>query len=637
MKTRSFVKSLIAVAVVLPFVVSGKVKDPVVMTVGGNDVRLSEFEYLYKKNANHKSDTVSLDKYVDMFVNYKLKVRAAIDEDMDTLPDVRRDIEQFRVELAAPYMRDSIIDDSLARLIYSHKLVDVEARGIVLTGDKRALADSLHAVLAAGGDFAALAKRYSDDKSSKNNGGYFGYVYQGKLPTMIEDVLYETPVGEITPVMGSHEMGWCIMKVLKRRPNPGEVKARHIFKMTMDKSGDEVKRKKHEIDSIYSLIKKGVPFADLAPLSDEPSGKKNGGELPWFGVGRMVPQFERAAFALKPGEISAPIKSPFGYHIIMCDDKRPVGSYESMKEALLKEVLDGDRASKAVETCLDHHLAQIGFATDSVALNKLYSIIQSNGGFNEASRKAIGEAMVTVYSTDGKPMVTSTELAEAMGQNDVVDAEAAISVMNKVLESLKYGKAKESFISDLARKSARYNYLFNEYSDGILLCEISNEKVWNRANTDAAGLEDCFRRNRKMFKWDRPHYRGYLIAAKDDSLAQAAHQYLTENNFDEKDYSTELRKRFLNDVKIEKVIVGKGDNAVVDYLVFGAPKPKIKARWKGYLTFGGVVLDQPEKATDIKGAVSQKYQQELEERWIKELRSNYDVKVNRAVVNKLRK
>lgn len=636
MKMRSFILSLAVVALLIPAVVSGVTKDPVVMNIDGNDVRLSEFEYLYKKNAGQHENPVSLDEYVDMFINYKLKVRAAIDEDMDTLPNIHKDIEQFRVELAAPYMRDSLIDDSLCHLLYAHKLVDIEARGIAIRGKDRALADSIHALLEEGADFATLAKEYSIERNAKKNGGSLGYVYQGKFPAFVEDALYETPDGGITPVIGSLDGGWVILKAEKRRPNPGEVKVRHIMKMTMEKTPEEKAQIKQEIDSIYGLIKSGVPFSELTHLSDEPSGRKNGGELPWFGVGRMVPQFERAAFALNPGEISEPVKSPFGYHIILCDDKRPVGSYESMKEQLKKTVMESDRANISVELCLDRYMHQKGMAVDSVAINKVYDILRTNGGFNEVSRKAIKESSLPLLTEAAKPLVNSGQLVEAMANYGDLDSETAVLVVDKTMRSLKYDKAKESFINNLSRTSSRYNYLFNEYSDGILLCEISNERVWNKANTDTAGLENCFRRNRDLFKWDRPRYRGYLIAAKDDSMADAAVEYLSASKIEPKDYATELRKRFHNDVKIEKVIVAKGDNAVVDYLVFGAPRPKVKNRWKGYRTFDGVIIDQPEKATDAKGAVSRKYQQELEDAWIKELRSKYKVKVNKSVLDKLR-
>ncbi len=636
MKMRSFILSLAFIGLLIPVALSGATKDPVVMNIDGNDVRLSEFEYLYKKNSGQHEKPVSLDEYVDMFINYKLKVRAAIDEKMDTLPNIRKDIEQFRVELAAPYMRDSVVDDSLCHLLYAHKLVDIEARGIALPGNKRALADSIHALLMEGADFATLAKEYSIERSAKKNGGYLGFVFQGKFPAFVEDALYETADGEITPVIGSSEGGWVILKAEKRRPDPGEVKVRHIMKMTVEKNTEEVKQIKQEIDSIYNLIKNGVPFSELTYLTDEPSGKKNGGELPWFGVGRMVPQFERAAFALNPGEISEPVKSPFGYHIILCEDKRPVGSYESMKEKLKKAVMEGDRANIAVESSLDRYMQQKGFVTDSAAVMRVKDMLKANGGLNEASRTALKESPFTLFTEAGMPVVNSRQLVESMEHLGDLEQEAAALAVDRTLRSLKYGKAKESYINNLSRTSSRYNYLFNEYSDGILLCEISNERVWNKANTDTAGLEDCFRRNRELFKWDRPRYRGYLIAAKDDSIAQAAENYLLENKFEPKDYATELRKRFLNDVKIEKVIVAKGDNAVVDYLVFGGSKPDIKARWKGYRTFDGAIIDQPEKATDAKGAVSRKYQQELEDAWIKELRSKYKVKVNKSVLDKLR-
>lgn len=617
---------------------AGKKNDPVVISIAGEDVRLSEFQYLYNKNAEQQAEPVSLDEYVKMFVNYKLKVRAARDARVDTLASFVKDYNQFQKELVTPYLHDEAVTDSMTRVAYSHVVENVAISHIILPRNERALADSLHTRLMAGDDFAQLARKYSADRTCEKTGGYMGYISGGRLPVYaIEDAAFRMEPGQFSDVIPSR-WGYHLIKVEAKRKAPGEVKARHILKLTNGLDAAAVAVKKTQIDSIYGLLKNGADFIEVASReTDDPSGKSNGGDLPWFGPGMMVPDFEKAAFSLSANELSEPVMSPFGYHIILCEGRRDVASFDELKDKLRDRVLSDDREEIIINRTLDKYMQQARSKIEWKSTGRVHGILEQCGGINDEARKRLTAAALTLFKIGHKvEKVTSADLALALEGVDIADPSAAAEVVDNHIKELVYAKAMDHFVATLPERESQYANLLNEYRDGLLLCEISNSKVWDRANKDHDGLQKCFLAHRDEFVWDKPHYKGYIIAAKSDSLADAALSYLNASDIDASELVSSLRKKFGTDVKIEKVIAGRGDNAVVDHLAFAGPEPNLSGRWTSYRAYAGQVLEQPSEAADIKGPVSQKYQQELEQAWLDELSSRYAVKVNGKVIDTLR-
>lgn len=540
------------------------------MTIGDRPVSLDEFGYLYEKNASQDNRQTPLDEYVEMFVNYRLKVADALDNKLDTLSDYRQEMEKFRRELAAPYFRDKAVDDSLVRVAYDHLLENVEVSHILLPrlakaadGSDKLLADSLYELLQQGADFADLARQYSRDPMTQAAGGRMGYIRGGQFPYAFEDVVYNTPVGQVakpfSTVYGDH-----IIKVTGRRPDPGELHARHILKLTLEADSATEAAKHASADSIYQALVDGADFDSLArTLSDDRGADKNGGDLPWFGVNIMVPEFEQAAFALADGEISRPVKSRFGYHVIQRLARRDILPLDSLKTLLTNEVLSDERSNLAIEATLRKYAA-------------------ANGLTDKTGRE--------IY---------------------------------------------EDFLRTLPDREPSYRNLLNEYSDGLLLYEISNRRVWNRPTTDPEGLEKYFNDHRRDFRWDRPHFKGYLVSAENEAIADSAVAILERLRPQPKEMSAELRKRLGNNVKVERIIVGKGDNKLIDFLVFDGPNPGEDSRWKAYRLYDYSILEQPSEAIDVRGRVSVAWQNELERQWLKDLRKRYSVKINKKVLKEL--
>ena len=317
-------------------------KDPVIMTINGEDVTKSEFEYLYNKNSQQQINPQTLDEYVEMFKLYKMKVADAKAAGLDTVASFRKETEQYKHDLALPYLADSVYLNKLVDEAYARSLKEAEAKHIMFFKSPKpeqnvrmkAKADSLKQVLDNGGDFEALARQYSQDKRSAMHGGTMGYIIAGQYPYSFEVTAFGTPEGEISDVIESPQ-GYHILKGGHKRDARGKVKVSHILKLARQES--DRARAKAQIDSLYQVVTANPDkFNEIASVnSEDPGSARQGGQLPWFGAGEMVEEFDSASFALKKGEISKPVRTAYGYHIIMKQDERGPQPREAIKKQTL--------------------------------------------------------------------------------------------------------------------------------------------------------------------------------------------------------------------------------------------------------------------------------------------------------------
>ena len=273
----------------------------------------------------------------------------------------------------------------------SHIMLASKGPGIDADAQKHTL-DSIRTAILNGADFAALARQYSIDRAARKNGGRMGFIPVGRLPYTFEDAAYNTKAGEISPVVET-PFGFHIVKVNARRPARGQVLAQHILKLTQGLSEEDAAKKKAEIDSIGALLAAGADFEEIAKKeSEDPGSQRNGGRLNWFGAGQMVPEFEEAAFSLQNGEVSAPFKTSYGYHIVKRLDWKPVDSFETM-EPMIKNVIQRDergqmpRKRKIAEL---RRKFKAGVNAANLALVK--NEIVKNGGLDSALIENISSA-----------------------------------------------------------------------------------------------------------------------------------------------------------------------------------------------------------------------------------------------------
>ncbi|MCI7342157.1 MAG: peptidylprolyl isomerase [Prevotella sp.] len=469
-------KLLIGAMLLCGNIVFAQVDDPVVMKINGQPVSRSEFEYSFNKNNSEGViDKKSVDEYVDLFVNYKLKVEAAKEARLDTLKSFLNEFAGYRDQQIRPAM----ITDA-----------DIEAE----------------------------ARRIYEETRSRIDG------------------------------------------------NGGMTKPAHILVMVKQKA-DEAQQKaaKERIDSIYNALQNGADFAELAKkCSDDKGTAANGGELQWIAKGMTLKEFEDAAWALEKGQMSKPVLSPAGWHIILLKDKGNFFDYDSQRADIVRYIEQRGLREKIID-------------------NKLDSI--------------------------GKAQNTTAE---------------------KVLEAKRL---------ELEANDSDLRNLIKEYYDGLLLYEISNRTVWEKAAADEAGLVAYFKKNKKNYKWDAPRFKGIAYHVKDQTDVKAVKDAVKGLPFDQ--WADKLRKTFNNDsilrIRVEKGIFKQGDNALVDREVFGVDT--IAKGLKDYPIDAvyGQKLKAPKEMTDVKAQVLADYQDALEKEWVEGLRRKYAVEIDEEVLKTVNK
>lgn len=620
-------------------------KDPVIMKVNGVDVPKSEFEYLYHKNSQQQMATQPLDEYVDMFVNYRLKVADAIADGVDTTASFRQEIDQYRRELAAPYLVDSLLLNTLVKEAWERSKEEVDASHIMIfksdnpEADKAAkvLLDSLRTVALNGGDFAALADQYSQDRGTIGRGGNLGYMVAGRYPYQFEKTAFSMKPGEISDITESR-MAWHIIKVNDRRPARGQVRVAHILLQDpQDHNEAGMAANKALIDSLYKVtLSNPSKFDEIArKYSQDPGSARQGGVLPWFGAGQMVPEFEEVAFDIPVATVSRPFRSQFGWHIIYKFDHKSAPALEEMKPGELNRIQNPqDERYVLVRNAQNERLSK-----------------KHKASFDKKGRRALEEAVAahgidsTFYlpsSIDAMPLLrvekqdyTVGEFKKGLNLAQQPDPVKAKAYLDLALDNFLTHQLVEAEEEWLEANQPEYRNLLHEYRNGSLLYESSVKNVWNRAAQDKEGLANYFNAHRGEYKWIEPRVKGILVQAKNDSVAQDIVRLYS--SIPREDAVNRLKKEYKGEAQIDRVLIAKGQNALVDALMFGEGNPTpSNANYSVCLMLDGRILTEPEEVDDVKGQVTSDYQESLEEAWVASLRQKYPVEINRKVLKSVK-
>ena len=567
-------------------------EDKVLMTINGEPIMASEFLYIYEKNNQETSlEKKSMEEYLDLFINFKLKVTEAIAQGVDTTQEFKDELKGYRAQATPKYLQDNDAIDSLVLLSYNRMANIRKASHIAvqcpMDADSATLAaatakiNELRQRVTVGlpkevkkgrkkitvqevEDFAEVAMTYSDDPAAKQNKGELGWIQPFRYVYPLEDAVYNTPVGEITEVFRS-PFGLHIAKVEGERAFE-EAHAAHIMKMTPSGDLQRLAAATFKMDSIYQLaIQDTVDFAALAQANSEDRGSAmRGGDLGWFGRGAMVQPFEDITFGLNEGEISKPFQTRFGIHISKLYSKRGIQPLDSMRSQLLRQVQRDQRMQIANESFIAKTRAEYNLPAE----------------MSDADVKAYADAR-------------------------------------------------------LEEKYPELRNLVREYHDGILLFDVSLREVWDKANKDHEGLTAFFKANKKQYTWDEPRYKGWLIYAKTDLAAKAAKQ-IVKGASDKAKVDSILNERVNLDsvtyVKVEYGLWTAGKNAAVDVYGFKDKTATYTASEEYPVVVAvGKVLKRPEEYNDDRGKIVTDYQDYLEKLWIASLREKYPVVINEEV------
>ena len=624
------------------------------MEVGKNKITKSEFLQIYlKNNPSPVYDTKSLDEYMELFSKFKLKVAEAEALGYDTLPKLKKELDGYRKQLAAPYLIDSAKNDAMVQEAYQRTKTELRASHILVRLEPNALpADTLIAFnkimalktkIEKGEKFADVARLSSEDPSAKSNLGDLGFFTAFQMVYTFEEAAYNTKIGSVSKPVRTR-FGYHLINVVDSRPARGTMKTAHIMvAASKNASATDVEAAKKKIDEIYAKLEKGDKFEDLVKsYSDDPSSNSKEGVLPAFGTGtttRMVTSFEDAAFALKKnGDYSAPIKTEYGYHIIKRVEWTDVPKFETAKKELQSRVNKDERAMKTQDSYVLKLKAAYKYKNKS---KKSISWFNSNvdSTFFQGKWKADKlKSDKVLFILDGKKF-TQKSFAEFLERNQRGVSKDNIPLIVKN----QYVKWEKEVVlgyeeSKLQEKYPDFKALMNEYHDGIILYEIMTDKVWDKAMKDTVGLKTFFKENRTNYVW------GNRV---DAVVYECANKQIAENVFKLIKNDTINSKNVLDIINKDselnlRVRTNKFDKEQTLYLKDKNLTKGVNAPYefdgKFYVLKVADLLPPAQKElNEAKGAITSDYQNYLELKWLEELAKKHPITINKTVLYSLGK
>ncbi len=645
--TKSIVLSFAFIATSTVFAQTNN--DAVLMTVGNSKVTVGEFENVYHKNNNKETtaDAKSLNDYVDLFVNFKLKVKEAEEMGLDTAKSFKDELAGYRKQLAQPYLTDKDVNEKLLQETYGRMQEDVHAAHILVKVSETALPkDTLIAYnkimeyrkrILKGEDFAAVARQSAKegDASAKDNGGDLGYFTALQMVYPFESMAFNTKVGDVSmPVRTRY--GYHIIKVIDRRKAQGEVLAAHIMvKTTPNMTAEDSINAYTRITEIYNKLKAGAKFDDLAmQYSDDKASAKKGGELPWFGTGKMPVEFEKAAFSLKDkGDFSQPIKTKYGWHIVKLLDKRGLASFDDMKNDLKQKVSKDSRSQAGRSSLIAKIKTEYKFKENLKLRDEFYKVVDTtlfDGRWDGAKADKMNKPM---FNFNDK-VYTQTDFTNFIKSHQSKRPKADLQmVVNQFYKQFVDEAAISYEESRLDQKYPEFKALMQEYRDGILLFELTDEKVWSKAVKDTTGSKDYYEKNKMSYMWDE-RADAVVYTCADDKIAAQVRALMKKKKSD-KDILAEVNKTSQLNLQIESRLFNKGENEFVDKNWTPGTSANMaseKDKKTVIVVVNKLLKPEPKSYQDSKGMVTADYQNYLEKEWLKALKEKYPVTIDKNVL-----
>ena len=610
-------------------------------------VSSEEFKRVYlKNNSGELIQKSTVDEYLDLYIVYKLKVKEASRLGYDTVGAFKRELQGYREQLAKPYLSDEKIIDDLTKESYERLKYEVRASHILIASNENDLpedtlkaykrAQEVQKKLKRGDKFESIAFQYSDDPSVKVNKGDLGYFSAFYMVYPFESAAYKTKVGEISNITRTR-FGYHVLKVTDKRPSNGEITAAHILVST-DPDIATNANPEEKINEIYSQLENGESFDLLArQFSDDKRSANNGGRLAPFRVGRMVPEFEKEAFKLeKDGEYSKPFKTDYGWHIVLRISKSEIQPYEKMEPFLRNKVKNDSRSQLTKISMLKSIKEQYGFREYNDNIDTFYEIIDSS--YFSGNRFPDSENKLTKELFEiGNQKFSQGEFLEYLNQNQ----EGTPMMSIPALVNSKYKVFQEKSILDyksskLEEEYEDFKFLIREYHDGILLFNITNDMVWDKAIKDTLGLEKFLKDNQTKYKWGQRAEATVYSILNEEIYREV--ESLISNGVDEDSIVEVVNRSSQLNIRLESGKYEKTDNELVDNVnwkkgIYNGPKKDSRLT---LIHIKEVLKPSNKTLEDSKGIITSDYQSYLEKKWVEELKSEYEYKVYDDSLNQIK-
>ncbi len=625
-------------------------------TYGGTPVSKQEFLRVYQKNAINKKVDYSepaLREYLDLYALFKMKVKEADRMHLDTVPAIAAELDNYRHQLSKNYLTDKEVTNHLVTEAYDRMKTEVHVAHILIScSPSSAPADTLRAfqkidsiyraITKNKADFGKMAAQFSEDRGTKDNGGDIGYLTGLQTIYPFENAVYATPTGKISAPFRT-QFGYHILKVLDKRPSRGQVHVAHILLATPKSKGEEgVATAKRRADSLVNELRHGASFDEIVvKFSDDKHTSGTGGVLDPFGAGQMVAPFDNAAFALKnPGDISDPVKTEYGYHIIRLLDRTPFQPFDSLKDNIRRRVDNDSRATLAHDQFLERIKKANGFKENREALAEIVSRVSAmpDTGANANILRAsdFKDLQKPVFELGGNKYLQGDFLsfAENLTRGRLNGPKGPL--MQDVYKLYVERTVNDYEEHQLADKNPDFKSLMDEYRNGIMIFDLMDRNVWTQASRDTVGLKAFYAGHRDKYQWE-PGFTGTVYRFKDESSMKKGIALLAKSGIKE----DEIIKALNTESSPDAVSAQRGHyewskfkDVPQSSIQKGKPSPAVKNNDGSYTV---VKADDvynsptPKSLDEARGYAVAEYQDVLEKRWNAELRAKYPVKVDEPV------
>lgn len=614
------------------------------MTINDEKISINEFENIfYKNNEDIEITKEYLDEYIDLFINFKLKVKESKELGYDTLSSFIKELDGYKKQLSKPYLRDNNFNENLFNEALERIQFDINASHILIKIEnndaKSALNEALsirNQIISKEISFSDAAVKYSDDEYVLDSKGNLGYFTAFMMLYDFESVAYNSSIGEVS-VPVKTQYGYHLILVNDKRKAVGERKVAHImFKTGKGANTKKINESYKKASETYDLLTKGDKFVEVAErFSEDRSTAVKGGVLPSFGVGKMVREFEEATFSLKlPGDFSKPFQTPYGWHIVMLLEDNPVKLDDDLFLSVKQKIEKDSRSKLSNEFMI-------------TKLKDLYNIKIYKENFNFLRKIAVKE--VSKSEWDNELLIDGDKKIFKIESKSYSLKELSDFIINNQKKNNDFDQLYIEFLnlsllsyeeSQLENKYPEFKNLLKEYKEGILLFDITNNNVWKKAVEDSAGLSNYFNENLSDYKWNERLDVSIFTCLNYNVSYKVRNQLykLKRGLIKDIDVLNKINSSSPLNVQLVSGQFSKNENNIVDQIVWKKGISKSIKNDDGSYTvvFVHDILNARAKnLNETKGKVISDYQKFLDLTWIKFLRSKYKVELNKNLLYSL--
>lgn len=622
-------------------------------TYGSHAVQKDDFLRVYKKNSVNKKPDMSdtaIKNYMDLYALFKMKVAEADKQKLDTVPSIDHELDSYRKQLAKTYLTDEQVTNKLIREAYDRMKENVHVAHILVSctpgsdtiAAYRKIDSIYHAIENKQSDFATMAKWCSDDKGSRDNEGDVGYFTALQTVYPFENAAFGTPAGKMSRPFRT-QFGYHIVKVLDKRADRGQVKVAQIMIQASKSKGEaSFEAARLRADSVIAMLKGGASFEELVKkYSDDQFSINEGGVLKPFGAGKMVMAFENAAFDLKkPGELSTPIRTDYGYHVIKLIAKIPLAPYDTLYASLKRKVENDSRAQTAKDHFFDKIKEKNGYKqyVDNITevTNKLIAIPDTGKDAKTIKFSEFEGMNKPVFTLGGKNYKQSdfVKFLETLtrgklnGPKNAVVHDGFNLYVSNVVNDFEEHK--------LVEENPEFKNLMEEYRDGIMLFELMDRNVWSKATHDSDGLKAFYEKHKSKYMWEAG-FEGSVYKFKNKAAYDSGMVMLKEGKMKDEDFAKEMNTQ----TNPDRVSIQRGRyefSRFKDATLAELSKNKTKvmpsaATGQYTVIIAREVFSGPTQKTldEARGYVVAEYQDMLEKQWNDRMRKDYPLLVNDKV------